>query len=551
MENIKPVQNVGALKRAPAATKTATKTPVKVGSRPATAGAVMGGAVAATPSTPFSPNASMCSTSSARESAKMAKLTNTAERIKRVGDLKEKWVKEKEDKVTRNAEKRAVELQRLRELTQASAEQRRIAVSKAKEQEQQTKQARLESAAQAAADRAFQKSEIEKQTKSRRRMSVLLNAEIKAKAAENEKKLAAHAKAREDDILATRREGQLDIRAAKKQEGELRRQSLAFRATEQRAAREKETSMLAAQQEEDRDLVESRHQAWLDEQAAKAEEAKRQREDLAHRLEAWRVTRTVEEEATEKEREDRRRLLEERRLDWQAKETYKKSQADRDRQSVSQRLQLWRDHQSAEALRAQQQEEEEEAERELQHAAAEDVRRYQQDQKRRERESLLLRSGKAQQDKKSAMDEALVTKAREAQDRELSLQANRDAEGAREEQRKRQRQSLACSLVAAKRAHEVRPPLVHSPPHLLDCLTARLSGSLLLSPTPINPPTDRPQPPLPLPPLHSQPGRPRRSPVRTRHHARRPRCPPRRLGRPRCSRGRRKVSPPPLCRDAS
>ena len=344
---------------------------------------------------PATPCASVQSSGgAAREAAKQAKLASTAERIRRTSELRAKWAAEKEEKVSKNSERRSVELERLKELNTVAAEQRRAAAEKNKEIADRAKASRLESLARSCEDRTLQQAELDKQAKMRRRMSVMLNAEIKAKASENEKKLVAKAKAGEEDILATRRQDFLEIREIKRAEAEQQRQMLVQKGVEAQRAREAELALQQKRQEEDRSRIEFRRHAWKADQAAKADEAKAHKEALAARLDAWRASRALDGEAEQLERQEHKDLLEVRKQEWEALQTYKLTQAARDRQSIAARLGAWREDKSAEERRRREQEERDEMERELKQAELADLAAMKEARRREERDSLACRLGK-------------------------------------------------------------------------------------------------------------------------------------------------------------
>merc|ERR1711991_733515 len=97
--------------------------------------------------------------SSSREAAIQAKMKSTAERIKKVASLKDKWAKEKERKMQSHREKRAEELKRQQSLMSAASEQRRLlaeknraAEEKKKQQERELLRSQMEAASQLSKD---------------------------------------------------------------------------------------------------------------------------------------------------------------------------------------------------------------------------------------------------------------------------------------------------------------------------------------------------------------------------------------------------------------
>ena len=70
---------------------------------------------------------------------------------------------------------------------------------------------------------------------------------------------------------------QPELREAKRAEALAQRQQQAVEAAAARAAKERAAALAQAQQAEERALVEFRHHAWQDGQAAKVDEARRHR----------------------------------------------------------------------------------------------------------------------------------------------------------------------------------------------------------------------------------------------------------------------------------
>jgi hypothetical protein len=143
--------------------------------------------------------------SNSREAAKIAKLQSTAERIQKVSELKDKWAKEKEDKIAKHKEKREEERKRQQLSMQLIAEQRRLVLEKQREAaikkkkaEQELIQSSLEARSQLAKD-------LEKQKKERRRQSIALNLEILERMKEREAQLKEEQKAVEDFNFECRR----------------------------------------------------------------------------------------------------------------------------------------------------------------------------------------------------------------------------------------------------------------------------------------------------------------------------------------------------------
>ena len=151
-----------------------------------------------TPSRPLTAPLVESTPLNSREAAIQAKLLSTAERIKKVASLKDKWAKEKERKIKKFRVKRSRELKMQQELLLAAAEQRKLAIEKNREIEEKKKQAEkdllissLEAAAQLSKD-------LMEKFKERRRQSICLNNEIMQRAKVKLDELAAQKKNEED-----------------------------------------------------------------------------------------------------------------------------------------------------------------------------------------------------------------------------------------------------------------------------------------------------------------------------------------------------------------
>ena len=96
--------------------------------------------------TPSTPSVAVSATpgSTAREAAKTAKLLSTAEKSKKTKELKERWAKDKEEHLQRNAEKKEADRQRVQEASLAAAAQRKREIDANKALAERQKQAEKE-----------------------------------------------------------------------------------------------------------------------------------------------------------------------------------------------------------------------------------------------------------------------------------------------------------------------------------------------------------------------------------------------------------------------
>lgn len=88
-------------------------------------------------------------------------------------------------------------------------------------------------------------------------------------------------------------------------------------------------------------MIDSRREAWLDEQQSKVNDDKKKRDSLAFRLETWRKHKQIDEDFNNDEKDVEKGYLLSRYEDWKDIEEYKKQQQQRDRDSLQGRLEKW------------------------------------------------------------------------------------------------------------------------------------------------------------------------------------------------------------------
>lgn len=393
-------------------------------------------------STPNQGSPTSSTASSAREAARIAKITSTAEKVRKVAELKVKWAEEKERKLQLNSAQRANELKRLQDNSQMAAESRRknAEVRRATEQEKKTlEQEQLSISLEACTQLAL---DLEQMRKDRRRKSVLLNADITKKAKEREQRILQEHKEAEVDLLASKRIDAISVQCAKKVDEERRRESLIGRGKIHLKHREITSELAKREAEEDRSLLEFRHEAWKKSQEAKVEKYERDRQSIAGRLDSWRDQRVVQKGLEDKEFDSYTDTMTSRRNDWTDIQSYKQSLARRDRQSLAGRLDKWREEKCIEARRREQVAEAREYEAELQRQAMEDLRAYESTLQSSRRDSLAYRLEKARQDKSFEEGQQIIQASIEAEERRIQDLDRQDVENYRQRMQDAIRQSL-------------------------------------------------------------------------------------------------------------
>jgi flagellar biosynthesis GTPase FlhF len=180
-----------------------------------------------TPFEPRSPDSVL--RSGQKDAARDAKLQSTTEKLNKVAELKERWLREKEMKQTLTTEKRSAEQKLLNETSQKEAELRKNRASAARDEEKRKLKTEQEFLESSHLDRAHQIREQEQIEKKRRKQSVLLNRGIMRQNREKEVELELIKKGKEADLHAGRRDDHQDIREAKSAEKERRRESMICR----------------------------------------------------------------------------------------------------------------------------------------------------------------------------------------------------------------------------------------------------------------------------------------------------------------------------------
>lgn len=388
-----------------------------------------------TPRILFSPAQS----ASGREAAKIAKLQSTAERIKKVNGLKEKWAKEKEINAQLNREKKQAELKKLQDDTDAAAAARKKAIDAERTYELLEKQREKELLAASLEERNQLARDLEAKAKAKRRISVFLSTKMRNAALQKESEIKLKKQEELVNELSDRRTDFLQVRQAKAREEQNRRESMANRGLTAQQHREAEERMAKQAAAEEAALLEMRQKNWKDDNDAKKLAEQQRRLSIAGRLDHWREQKTVEQSQLNSTRQQTVELFQTRRLEHQDVQQYKKELIQRDRQSLAGRLQKWREEKVDPGIQAVA----DQIERELQEQAHEDVKNYRAKLEQERRESLAYRLEKARKDKTFEAGQKALSQIVEEEERKLQEYDRQDVQNYRQKVIEDRRRSLA------------------------------------------------------------------------------------------------------------
>ena len=397
----------------------------------------------ATPRNLFSPSQSI----SGREAARLAKQQSTAERIKKVSSLKEKWAKEREIHAQVNKEKRAIELKKLQDETDAASAARKRAIDAERTYELLEKQREKELLSASLEERKQLALDMEHQAKAKRRISIFINSKMRNASLKKENELKTQKQQEIVTELADRRTDFLQLRQAKAAEKQQRRDSMANRTLTAQQQREAEEAMAKKLAEEEAALLETRHLNWEDDKKAKARAEQSRRESMANRTLTAQQQREAEEDMAKKLAEEEAALLETRHLNWEDDKKAKRAQEEQRRLSVAGRLDHWRDQKQvtqAELSASQNLERDFLKSRQLDH---QDVQQYKKSQTLRDRKSL---AGRLQKWREERVDPGIKAMA-DSVERELQQQAHEDVKNYNLKLEHERRESLAFRLEKARK----------------------------------------------------------------------------------------------------
>jgi len=325
----------------------------------------------------------------------MAKLQSTAERIRKVNHLKEKWAKEKEEKTQRNRIKKVTDLRKVQDDNSAAAASRKKVLEAQKSYADREKEEQRELLSASVEARTQLAKDMDEKCKAKRRISVFLNNSIRKKAVEREETIRRAEKDQSSENFQLRRTDVLQNRQAKMADEMKRRESMAYRGVTAKLQREVEAQMVAEERDEVSELIKTRHMNWEDDRHSKQTADQQRRMSVAHRLDEWRDQKKVVEQTAQSQKQFDRNLLHTQKLDHDDVLGYKAELIKRDRMSLAGRLQKWREERVDPAIQAAA----DAIERELQQCGFEDVQAYRATLKQQRRESVAHRVDKARRDK--------------------------------------------------------------------------------------------------------------------------------------------------------
>lgn len=331
----------------------------------------------------------------AREAARIAKLNYTAEKRRRTTELKEKWAREKDDKLAFFAKKREDEAKQLKDLESKMMAQKRRDSAKKREIDKKIASERSEMLKANLDAQTQLKFDLQRQEKERRRQSVALNKEIIQKSKQKELDIKRRQKEEEDSLLTSRRIDFLSMRENRELEKEERRKSTANRIADSRRQKELEEEFDKIRKEQEAEILQKRKDDWEDTKRQEQSDREGRRQSLACRLDCWRKQKKSEEET---HREMVNQLEVEyslRKMCWQDVQEVKEEGIKRDRLSLLWRLDKWREERDIEEGQLLEQQRTNEIERQLLKQEIEDVLAYRAEQEDLRRRSLAYRADSA------------------------------------------------------------------------------------------------------------------------------------------------------------
>jgi hypothetical protein len=296
-------------------------------------------------------------------------------------------------------------------------------------------------------ERAEQKVIQEQKEKERRRLSVALNAEILQKARSKEVEMTEKKKIEEADLYESRRLDYAYIKQAKEKEKRKRRDSLIARGLAFKKEKKIIEDFLQQKLENEKKIVfDYRYESWKSSQEAKEKAAKKIRESLSGRLKYWRELKEKEKQIKVKEDEIAHEDFVQSHADWNDVRAYNDEKKKKERESLASRLQNWRRIREEEKIVHEDKERNEMNDRELRLQAHQDVMKSIENEKELRRKSLSNRLKEEKRKRKIEM------KIQQDQMQKLhdELESRRqdwiDINAAKENDRQRARQSIAFRL---------------------------------------------------------------------------------------------------------
>mmetsp|Transcript_5038 Transcript_5038/g.7701 ORF Transcript_5038/g.7701 Transcript_5038/m.7701 type:complete len:594 (-) Transcript_5038:116-1897(-) len=338
-----------------------------------------------TPTSARSPRAS------AREAAVEAKRIHTAEKKRNISLLKEKWAKEKKERLDFQKKQREEEARLNQKLSMTQAQQRKMDIERKQKIEKQKRAIQEDMVKSSVEEHIRMKKELQEQEKARRRQSIALNREILEKAKRKEAELEKKKKDEEASLLISRQLDYLAVRESREIEEERRRESMAIRGAQAREQRKSERKAQECRQEEIQDILATRKEMWLDDKKQREKQKQKDRQSLANRLKTSKQQREADELEAKQKLERETQELYNRKQEWLDVQRAKDEKIRRDRESLAMRLDSWRRERTLEQEEAARQAEIERNERELMLNELQDIMKFQQEQEDQRRQSLAYR----------------------------------------------------------------------------------------------------------------------------------------------------------------
>ena len=433
--------------------------------------------------TPYPSRANLASpvSYSARDAAKHAKIQNTAEKTKKVTEYKEQWTQEKLKKLSHQTVFSATK-PKLSESFTLTPNRAHVSTPSSRSISRKNSSSTLFSTATAAssfrkqqqlieqeqlnislADRVYVANELERQSKERRRQSVMLNTEILKHTKAQESARAEKLKKQEQDFLASKRQDALQVQQYKQSELAKKRQSMAQRGhvSRKHQALKKIDEHQDSASELDRLVV--RKMFAEDDLQTKLDQSLQEREALQSRAEEARRHQELAKAEKERADEELAGAIQDKYNGWKDVKQYEASLREQARQSLIGRYEHWKQVKQVEKSMAEQEEEQSVQDRSLREADLAAVKQYHITQKQLARLSLMYRE---QQYRKTSEYTKSLRLQQEEQDeinRILAMEDRSSWEETQEKAKNMARQSLLMRHETEVRPYTLRPSLyVHT-----------------------------------------------------------------------------------------
>ncbi len=345
-------------------------------------------------------SSSTTDTMDAREAARIAKIQSTQRTLLKVNLLKEKWAKEKQQKLAQHQERRQQEMKKLHEDNANHAELRRKQIEKQREIDESKKEKEKMDIFVRHESNIQMKKDVEQEKQARRRISIFLNTQIRKKQQQVEKDLQDKKKQEEIEDLTLKRLDALTVREKKTVEQMKRRESLHNRLEKDKIAKEKEKEVFHnLYYKRDQDILEIRYDNWKDEKVNKELQQLQEKEDMRKQYEIFVQQKQQEKKQLTMKELEKVNLLKTRELNYKDEQIYKQSLQEQEHNEVLWKLNHWKLTKQYEEELNKQKSLQEQISKELELKAYQDMKDYQTKLKEQRRQSLSYRLQKARKDK--------------------------------------------------------------------------------------------------------------------------------------------------------